>query len=59
MCTKLPNPQYGPEVAGKTIIINYSVTLQVLFLTHIHSTSALPDLDLAPPILNMPDIERE
>ena len=29
MCTKLPNPQYGPEVAGKTIIINYSVTQQV------------------------------
>ncbi|KAK9868729.1 hypothetical protein WJX84_008574 [Apatococcus fuscideae] len=30
MCTKLPNPQYGPEVAGKTIIINYSVTQQGL-----------------------------
>ena len=29
LCTKLPNPQYGPEVAGKAIIINYSVTQQV------------------------------
>lgn len=37
MCTKLPNPQYGPEVAGKTIIINYSVTQQV--------SLCLPSLD--------------
>eukprot|EP01028_Stygiella_incarcerata_P003072 TRINITY_DN1583_c0_g3_i1.p1 TRINITY_DN1583_c0_g3~~TRINITY_DN1583_c0_g3_i1.p1 ORF type:complete len:4602 (-),score=1271.77 TRINITY_DN1583_c0_g3_i1:125-13930(-) len=26
MCTKLANPHYSPEVAGKTMIINYGVT---------------------------------
>ena len=30
LCTKLPNPHYGPEVSGKTMIINYSVTRQGL-----------------------------
>ena len=30
LCTKLPNPHYGPEVSGKTMIINYSVTQQGL-----------------------------
>jgi ATP-binding dynein motor region len=29
MTSKLPNPRYGPEVSGKTAIINYSVTEQV------------------------------
>ena len=27
MTSKLPNPSYGPEVSGKTMIINYGVTL--------------------------------
>ena len=30
MTTKLSNPHYGPEVSGKTMIINYSVTQQGL-----------------------------
>ena len=30
MCSKLPNPHYGPEISGKTMIINYSVTQQGL-----------------------------
>lgn len=30
MCTKLSNPHYSPEVSGKTMIINYSVTQQGL-----------------------------
>eukprot|EP00958_Prasinococcus_capsulatus_P027403 scaffold5502_cov390-Prasinococcus_capsulatus_cf.AAC.6 len=30
MCSKLSNPHYGPEVSGKTVIINYSVTQQGL-----------------------------
>ena len=30
LCTKLPNPHYGPDVSGKTMIINYSVTQQGL-----------------------------
>lgn len=29
MTTKLSNPHYGPEISGKVMIINYSVTLQV------------------------------
>ena len=27
MTSKLPNPSYGPEVSGKTMIVNYGVTL--------------------------------
>jgi len=27
LTSKLPNPSYGPEVSGKTMIINYGVTL--------------------------------
>uniref|UniRef100_A0A7S0KGL2 Dynein-1, subspecies f n=1 Tax=Micromonas pusilla TaxID=38833 RepID=A0A7S0KGL2_MICPS len=30
LCTKLPNPHYGPDISGKTMIINYSVTEQGL-----------------------------
>ncbi len=30
LCTKLPNPHYGPEISGKTMIINYAVTQQGL-----------------------------
>eukprot|EP00210_Caulerpa_lentillifera_P005286 g5050.t1 len=30
MTTKLSNPHYGPDVSGKVMIINYSVTLQGL-----------------------------
>ncbi len=29
LTSKLSNPHYGPEVSGKTSIINYSVTQQV------------------------------
>jgi len=28
--TKLANPKYTPEIMGKTMVINYSVTLQGL-----------------------------
>lgn len=31
LTTKLANPHYGPEVAGKTSIINYAVTQVGLF----------------------------
>ena len=30
MVSKLPNPNYGPDVSGKTMIINYAVTEQGL-----------------------------
>ena len=30
MCTKWANPHYGPEVSGKTMVINYGVTQQGL-----------------------------
>jgi hypothetical protein len=30
LTSKLPNPHYGPEVSGKTMVINYSVTQQGL-----------------------------
>ena len=29
MTSKLSNPHYGPEISGKTMIINYAVTQQV------------------------------
>jgi ATP-binding dynein motor region len=34
MVTKLPNPQFGPEVFGKTVVINYSVTQEVCTILH-------------------------
>ena len=48
MTTKLPNPHYDPDVTGKTIIINYSVTEiglqeQLLNVTVKHER---PDLEL-------------
>jgi len=27
MCTKLANPKYTPEIMGKSMVINYTVTL--------------------------------
>lgn len=30
MVTKLANPKYTPEIMGKTMVINYTVTLQGL-----------------------------
>lgn len=30
MCTKWTNPHYGPEISGKTMVINYGVTQQGL-----------------------------
>ena len=30
MTSKLSNPHYGPEISGKTMIINYGVTQQGL-----------------------------
>lgn len=30
LTSKLPNPHYGPEISGKTMVINYSVTQQGL-----------------------------
>lgn len=33
MTTKLSKPHYGPEISGKTMIINYSVTQQVVHRT--------------------------
>lgn len=49
LTTKLPNPHYGPEVAAKTSIINYSVTQeglaqQLLAVTVAHER---PDLEEA------------
>ena len=34
MTTKLSKPHYGPEISGKSMIINYSVTQQVCFPCH-------------------------
>lgn len=31
MTTKLSKPHYGPEISGKSMIINYSVTQQVWY----------------------------
>jgi hypothetical protein len=43
MTSKLSNPHYGPEISGKTMIINYGVTQQVgasrgLRNTHVPAT---------------------
>lgn len=51
MTTKLSKPHYGPEISGKTMIINYSVTQQVVRRTcarygpatvHTAATRAVP-----------------
>ena len=47
MTSKLSNPHYGPEVSGKTMIINYSVTQQGLSEQLLNVTVAheRPDLE--------------
>lgn len=47
MTSKLANPHYTPEVAGKTMIINYSVTLQGLSeqLLNVTVRHERPDLE--------------
>ena len=47
MSTKLSNPHYSPEVAGKTMIINYGVTLQGLTeqLLNVTVKHERPDLE--------------
>ena len=35
MTTKLSKPHYGPEISGKSMIINYSVTQQVRSAHHL------------------------
>ncbi|KAL2608310.1 hypothetical protein R1flu_026883 [Riccia fluitans] len=47
LVSKLPNPAYGPEVSGKTMIINYSVTEQGLQAQLLNATVAheRPDLE--------------
>ena len=48
MTSKLPNPSYGPEVSGKTMIINYGVTLVGLQEQLLNVTVKMerPDLEL-------------
>ncbi|KAJ7569126.1 hypothetical protein O6H91_01G062100 [Diphasiastrum complanatum] len=47
LISKLPNPHYGPEVSGKTMIINYSVTEQGLQSQLLNATvrHERPDLE--------------
>jgi dynein heavy chain, axonemal len=47
MTTKLSNPHYSPEIAGKTMIINYGVTLQGLSeqLLNVTVRHERPDLE--------------
>ncbi|CAM6084343.1 unnamed protein product [Calypogeia fissa] len=47
LVSKLPNPAYGPEISGKTMIINYSVTEQGLQAQLLNATVAheRPDLE--------------
>ena len=47
LTSKLPNPHYGPDVSGKTMIINYSVTQQGLQEQLLNVTVAheRPDLE--------------
>ena len=47
LCTKLPNPHYGPDISGKTMIINYSVTQQGLQeqLLNVTVSHERPDLE--------------
>lgn len=38
--TKLANPKYGPNIFGKSMVINYTVTLKVsIFLNTVFNTS--------------------
>eukprot|EP01018_Ginkgo_biloba_P029506 Gb_13876 [translate_table: standard] len=47
LISKLPNPHYGPEISGKTMIINYSVTEQGLQAQLLNATVGheRPDLE--------------
>ncbi|MCO5597847.1 hypothetical protein L7F22_051931 [Adiantum nelumboides] len=47
LVTKLPNPHYGPEISGKAMIINYSVTEQGLQAQLLNATvkHERPDLE--------------
>jgi len=49
MTSKLPNPHYGPEISGKTMIINYGVTPQGLTeqLLNVTVKHERPDLEEA------------
>lgn len=49
LTSKLANPHYGPEVSGKTSIINYGVTQQGLAeqLLGVTVTHERPDLEEA------------
>ena len=47
MTSKLPNPSYGPEVSGKTMIINYGVTRRLQEqLLNVTVKMERPDLEL-------------
>jgi hypothetical protein len=41
LVSKLPNPAYGPEISGKTMIINYSVTEQGLQAQLLNATVSM------------------
>ncbi|XP_073386148.1 dynein-1-alpha heavy chain, flagellar inner arm I1 complex isoform X3 [Physcomitrium patens] len=47
LVSKLPNPEYGPEISGKTLIINYCVTEQGLQAQLLNATVGheRPDLE--------------
>lgn len=49
MTSKLSNPHYGPEISGKTMIINYGVTQQGLTeqLLNVTVRHERPDLEAA------------
>ncbi len=49
MTSKLSNPHYGPEISGKTMIINYGLTQQGLTEQLLNVTVAheRPDLEEA------------
>ena len=49
MTSKLSNPHYGPEISGKTMIINYGVTQQGLTeqLLNVTVKHERPDLEAA------------
>jgi dynein heavy chain len=49
MTSKLSNPHYGPEISGKTMIINYGVTQQGLTeqLLNVTVKHERPDLEEA------------
>uniref|UniRef100_A0A7S4D2X3 Dynein-1, subspecies f n=1 Tax=Eutreptiella gymnastica TaxID=73025 RepID=A0A7S4D2X3_9EUGL len=46
MCTKLSNPNYAPEVYGKTMVINYGVTQQGLQAQLLNVVVAMERSDL-------------